>query len=161
MTKTLGARLLHFGVACFALAVIPLYSVSHLPLSGSARVLALPSMLLFCFGGAAVFAWGLIQKAAQWVSGPRRWSPAILLVILIQCALVITLGGLFHASRMGSWGLIAVAAVAGLGGGAWALGGVLQWLWVMSDPNRSASRRSSLPRVRHGYPLARKAVTRG
>lgn len=160
MKKTFGIHIVRFGFACITLAVVPLYSLSPLPFSSAARMLTLPLMLIFCFSGAAVVGWGFIVKIVSRFTGSRSRLRFALIAISFQLLLILTFGGLSYVSHLGSWLLIGGAAAVALGGGAWALGGVLQWLWTMSDPNKMA-RQGRPSRIVRGYPLARKVASRG
>jgi hypothetical protein len=143
---------MRFAAALLALLAVPLYGITRFPFSEAARLLTELSVLALCFVGAVLCAWGFIRVWAMRVSGDRRWGQAFLVLFLVDVIGSLIVVGLIHNVTLGAW--VAVLAILGLllSGGAWALGGLLQWLWRVTAPSQAPTRRARMIRARslHG-----------
>jgi hypothetical protein len=86
------------------------------------------------------------------ISGDRRWGQAFLVLFLVDVIGSLIAVGLIHNATLGA--RVAVLAILGifLFGGAWTLGGLLQWLWRVTAPSQAPTRRVRMIRARslHG-----------
>lgn len=158
--EVMGIRSLHlslahamrFAAALLALLAVPLYGIARLPFSEAARILTGLSVLALCCVGAVLCAWGFIRTWAMRISGDRRWGQAFLVLFLVDVIGSLIVVGLIHNATLGA--RVAVLLILGLllSGGAWALGGLLQWLWRVTAPSQAPTRRSRMIRSRslHG-----------
>jgi len=158
--EVMGIRSLHlvlahamrFTAALLALLAVPLYGIARLPFSEAARLLTGLSMLALCLVGAVLCAWGFIREWALRISEDRRWVQAFLVLLLVDVIGSLTLAGLMRNVNLGA--RITILAILGifLFGGAWTLGGLLQWLWRLTAPSQAPTRRVRTIRARslHG-----------
>jgi hypothetical protein len=159
--KQIGKHLLRFGFSLFGLTILPLYSASRLPFSDAATLLTLLSAAAFCVGGTSIFVWEFIRTAAIWFTDRQRRSRLVLLGVFQVAGLLVfslIVKSSHHALQVALFLIVFIV----IGGGVWALGATLQWLWEVADPNainpRSAGIARSLSRT---YPFPRKAASRG
>jgi hypothetical protein len=146
------AHAMRFTAALFALLAVPLYGIACLPFSEAARLLTGLSMLALCLVGAVLCAWGFIREWALRISEDRRWVQAFLVLLLIDLIGSLIVIALIHKATLGA--RVALLAIVGLllSGGAWAFGGLLQWLWRLTALSQAPTRRVRTIRARslHG-----------
>ena len=158
--EIMGIRSLHlhlahavrFAAALLALLAVPSYGIAHLPFSEAARLFTGLSIFALCCWGTVRLIGGFIWEWAMRISGNRRWGQAFLVLLLVGVIEGLTLVGLIYNETLGV--RIAVLAILGLllFGGAWALGGLLQWLWRVTVPSQPPTRQTHMIRARslHG-----------
>ena len=148
----LVVHIARFTASVLALLAVPVVGMAPLPVSGAARLLTALSMIAVCCMGALAFAWGNVRKWALRTSENRRWGHALFALLLADVSGALIVAGLMHNENLVTRAGIVVVCGVLLFGGAWALGGLLQFLWRVTTPPQPPARRARIIRGRalHG-----------
>ncbi len=150
-----------FSSAILAVLIFPLCGLTRLPLAHTALLFTELSTIAFCISGLVILAWGVAQRVAGLLSDTHRWWVLPATIFTPGLAGMLFLASLMRATHFGPRIGVAVGMACLVVGGAWSLGGVLQWLWdetSIAGVDRVRKVRFSLSRRR---PLTRKGDIRG